>query len=89
MTVNNNISVNRKATFEYDLIEKKESKFSQIKIDVGLEDEYLEDLYINDFEKVCQKFNQKLIIGKHKGFDHGYYFIQSFIEDHIKYHISI
>ena len=71
------------------LIEKNERKFSQIKIDVGLEDEYLEDLYIKDFEKVCQKNKQKLIISKHKGFDHGYYFIQSFIEEHLKYHISI
>ena len=70
-------------------IEKTKKKFEQIKIDVGLDDEFLRDLFINEFEKSCKKVNQKLIIGKHKGFDHGYYFIQSFIEDHIKYHASI
>ena len=57
-----------------------------IKIDVGIDDEFLDDLYINDFKKICSQRNQQLIINKHTGYDHGYYFIQSFIEDHIVYH---
>ena len=61
----------------------------QIKIDVGLDDDFLDDLFINDFEKICVEKKQQLIINKHKGYDHGYYFIQSLIEDHIKYHASI
>ena len=71
------------------LVEKTKKKFKQIKIDVGLNDEFLNDLFISEFEKSCKKVDQKLITGKHKGFDHGYYFIQSFIEEHIKYHASI
>ena len=65
------------------------NKLDQIKIDVGLADEFLNDLFINDFEKICEKNSQKLIIKKHEGFDHGYYFIQSFINDHFKFHSSI
>ena len=61
----------------------------QIKIDVGLNDEFFNDLYISDFEKICEKQNQKLIINMHDGYDHGYYFIQSFIEDHFKFHSLI
>jgi len=61
----------------------------KIKIDVGLNDEFLKDLFISDFEEVCAKNNQKLIINKHKGYDHGYYFIQSFIRNHIEFHASI
>ena len=71
------------------LIQTKEKKFNEIKIDVGLNDEFLKDLFIDDLEEVCKKFKQKIIINKHTGFNHGYYFIQSFIEDHIKYHASI
>ena len=71
------------------LISKSNKKFESIKIDVGLNDEFLKDLYIDDFIKVCNKSGQNLFINKHTGYDHGYYFINSFIEDHIKYHASI
>tara|TARA_Y100000741_G_scaffold222717_1_gene169933 strand:+ start:518 stop:1342 length:825 start_codon:yes stop_codon:yes gene_type:complete len=69
------------------LIENSES-IEKIKIDVGLNDEFLDDLYLNDFEKVCSKNNQKLFVNKHHGYDHGYYFIQSFIKDHFEFHSS-
>ena len=65
------------------------NNLDHIKIDVGLNDEFLNDLYISDFENVCEKQNQKLLINKHIGYDHGYYFIQSFIEDHLNFHSSI
>ena len=32
-------------------MEKTKKKFKQIKIDVGLNDEFLKDLFIDDFEK--------------------------------------
>jgi len=70
------------------LIEKTEKKFEQIKIDVGLDDEFFNDLFIDDFQELCKKNNQNLTLNKHEGFDHGYFFIQSFIEKHIKYHAS-
>ena len=70
------------------LIQNNEN-LNSIKIDVGLADEFYDDLYINDFENICEKQNQKLIINKHKGYDHGYYFIQSFMEDHFNFHLSI
>ena len=60
-----------------------------IKIDVGLNDEFFNDLFISDFETICKKQNQKLIIKKHERYDHGYYFIQSFIEDHFNFHSLI
>ena len=71
------------------LIKNSKKKFGSIKIDVGLSDDFLKDLYIDDFIKACDKFGQKLIVSKHSGYDHGYYFINSFIEDHINYHVSI
>ena len=64
-------------------------KFESIKIDVGLSDDFLKDLYIDDFIKVCDETGQKLLLAKHQGYDHGYYFINSFIKEHIDYHVSI
>jgi len=71
------------------LIKNSKKKFESIKIDVGLSDDFLKDLYIDDFIKVCDETGQKLLVAKHPGYDHGYYFINSFIEDHINYHVSI
>ena len=65
------------------------NNLDHLKIDVGLSDEFLNDLYISDFENICEKQNQKLLINKHKGYNHGYYFIQSFIEDHLNFHALI
>ena len=63
-------------------------KFEDIKIDVGLDDEFLKELYLDDFEEACNSVDQKLSLNKHQGYDHGYYFIHSFIEQHIEYHAS-
>ena len=70
------------------LIKQSKKKFTDIKIDVGLDDEFLQDLYLDDFEEACNSADQKLSLNKHQGYDHGYYFIHSFIEQHIKYHTS-
>tara|TARA_Y100001970_G_scaffold207716_1_gene253127 strand:- start:306 stop:1133 length:828 start_codon:yes stop_codon:yes gene_type:complete len=70
------------------LIKHSKKKFTDIKIDVGLDDEFLQDLYLDDFEEACNSADQKLSLNKHQGYDHGYYFIHSFIEQHIKYHTS-
>jgi S-formylglutathione hydrolase len=71
------------------LIKNSNKKFESIKIDVGLNDDFLEDLYIDEFINACDETGQKLIASKHSGYDHGYYFISSFIEEHISYHVSI
>ena len=68
------------------LVKQSKKKFADIKIDVGLDDEFLKDLYIDEFEEACKSVDQKLTLSKHQGYDHGYYFIHSFIEKHIEYH---
>ena len=71
------------------LIKNSKKKFESIKIDVGLNDDFLKDLYIDDFVKESDEIGQKLIVAKHPGYYHGYYFINSFIEARINYHVSI
>jgi len=81
---------NETAWAEYDsssLVSK--SKFSnEILIDQGEEDEYLKagQLMPEEFEKGSQKSGQKLNLRMQKGYDHSYYFVSSFIRDHIEFH---
>ena len=58
-----------------------------ILIDQGLEDNFLKDqLFPDVFENSCQIAKQPLFLRQHEGYDHGYYFISTFIEDHILFH---
>lgn len=59
-------------------------------IDQGLADKFLtEQLYPHLFEQACVRAGQPLTLRRHAGYDHGYYFIASFIEDHLRYHAKL
>ncbi|MET3117490.1 S-formylglutathione hydrolase [Undibacterium sp. GrIS 1.8] len=61
-----------------------------ILIDQGLSDKFLaEQLLPEEFEMACKMANQPLTLRRHAGYDHGYYFITSFIEDHLRFHAAI
>ena len=56
-------------------------------IDQGLADPFLgEQLNPSAFEAACQKVNQPLTLRYHEGYDHGYYFIATFVDDHLRFH---
>lgn len=58
-----------------------------ILIDQGLADKFLVDqLRPEAFEEACMKVGQPLTLRRHEGYDHGYYFIQTFLEDHLRHH---
>jgi len=58
-----------------------------ILIDQGLDDPFLEEqLKPHLFEEACAAVGQKLDLRRHAGYDHGYFFIQTFMEDHIRHH---
>ncbi|MDY7578879.1 S-formylglutathione hydrolase [Herbaspirillum sp. RTI4] len=61
-----------------------------ILIDQGLGDKFLEaQLFPQHFEEACQRAQQALDLRLHARYDHGYYFIQSFMEDHLAFHARI
>lgn len=61
-----------------------------ILIDQGLDDPFLEEqLKPHLFEDACASVGQKLDLRRHSGYDHGYFFIQTFMEDHIRHHGQI
>lgn len=58
-----------------------------ILIDQGLADNFLaEQLYPEAFEQACEQAGQELTLRRHEGYDHGYYFISTFMEDHLAFH---
>uniref|UniRef100_UPI003F495FA3 S-formylglutathione hydrolase n=1 Tax=Cupriavidus yeoncheonensis TaxID=1462994 RepID=UPI003F495FA3 len=61
-----------------------------ILVDQGLADKFLaEQLKPEAFQRACERVLQPLILRRHEGYDHGYFFITTFIEDHIHFHASI
>jgi S-formylglutathione hydrolase len=58
-----------------------------ILIDQGLSDKFLaEQLRPHVFEQACGEAGQPLTLRRHAGYDHGYYFISTFIEGHLMHH---
>ena len=64
-------------------------KVQGMRIDQGLEDEFLPtQLCTEDFIETCRVTNQPIDVLFHKGYDHSYYFIASFIGEHIAHHAA-
>lgn len=60
-----------------------------ILIDQGLADKFLADqLHPEAFEAACAQTGQPLTLRRHEGYDHGYYFISSFVDDHLRHHAA-
>lgn len=59
-----------------------------ILIDQGLADKFLieRQLLPEAFEAACAAVGQPLSLRRQAGYDHGYYFIQSFMADHLRHH---
>ncbi len=58
-----------------------------ILIDQGLDDKFLaEQLHPEKFKAACEQVGQPLTLRMHAGYDHGYYFISTFMEEHLRFH---
>ncbi|MGS0893672.1 S-formylglutathione hydrolase [Burkholderia stagnalis] len=61
-----------------------------ILIDQGLADQFLANQLNPDvFEAACARAGQPLTLRRHPGYDHGYYFISTFIADHVAHHARV
>jgi S-formylglutathione hydrolase len=60
-----------------------------ILVDQGLADKFLPNqLHPDLFEAACASAQQPLRLRRHAGYDHGYYFIATFMDDHLRHHAS-
>jgi S-formylglutathione hydrolase len=56
-------------------------------VDQGLADPFLgQQLLPERLEQACAEKGYPLTLRRHPGYDHGYYFISTFIEDHLRHH---
>jgi S-formylglutathione hydrolase len=62
----------------------------EILIDQGLADQFLkEQLHPHVFEAACKERDIACRLDRHEGYDHGYYFISTFMEKHLRFHAGI
>ena len=60
-----------------------------ILVDQGLADKFLaEQLHPQALEEACAAVGQPLTLRRHVGYDHGYYFIASVVDDHLRHHAN-
>ncbi|NNF41011.1 MAG: S-formylglutathione hydrolase [Woeseiaceae bacterium] len=65
------------------------SLYGKILVDQGADDPYLaEQLRPDLFEAACAESGLSVAVRRHAGYDHGYYFISTFIEDHLTHHAA-
>ncbi|MEE8294664.1 MAG: S-formylglutathione hydrolase [Sphingomonadales bacterium] len=85
----------RRAWREYDASRviagiENAKKCPEILVDQGMADEWLEkELKVETLEAGAKKSGYPLNLRYHEGYDHGYYFIQSFMFDHFEHHEKI
>lgn len=76
----------------YDATErvKERQTGAHILIDTGDADQFLEEqLRPQVFIEACRKHGQKLTYRMQPGYDHSYYFVSSFIDEHIAHHAEV
>jgi S-formylglutathione hydrolase len=63
---------------------------SPLLVDQGLADQFLStQLFPEALESACKTSGLRLSLRRHQGYDHGYFFISTFVEDHLRHHDRI
>lgn len=88
----NYLGQDRAGWADYDATElvQRRATDQHILIDQGADDQFLEqELHPHLFEQACKSSGQELTLRHHEGYDHSYYFIQTFMADHLTHHAKI
>lgn len=88
----NYLGQDRSTWRSYDATELVQGRqFSRsILIDQGTSDKFLADQLLPEvFQTACESVGQPLTLRFQEGYDHSYYFIASFIEDHLRFHAEM
>ena len=83
------LGTDREAWRDYDASElvAQRAFHSPVLIDQGTADKFLvEQLHPETFAAAARQSGQAFELRMHAGYDHGYYFIQSFVADHLQWH---
>ncbi len=73
-----------------ELVKQRPRKDVTLLVDQGLGDKFLErELQPELLEAACKESGQPLTLRRHAGYDHSYYFISTFMGDHLRHHASV
>lgn len=85
------LGLDKKLWHKHDASElmKQATQFVPGKVDQGLSDDFItEQLKPEALTEAAKKNNYPLELNLHEGYDHSYYFISSFIEEHLRFHAN-
>lgn len=75
------------AAYDASLLMRARPFPKPVLVDQGLADQFLENqLHPQALETAAQASGQALRLRRHEGYDHSYWFIQSFVADHLVHH---
>ncbi len=58
----------------------------ELLVDQGAADPFLDQLRPDLLRAACEEAGQPLTLHEREGYDHGYFFVATFIEDHLRFH---
>lgn len=78
---------------QYDpcsIVATSEANYDDILIDVGDKDDFVSDgtLKVENFIEAAKAANKKVTLNIREGYDHAYWFVSSFMKDHIEFHAT-
>ena len=82
------LGADRERWRDYDATEVIRAKPSrhELLVDQGRADPYLAQLCPDELKEACRAAGQRLTYRERAGYDHGYYFVSTFIADHLRFH---
>jgi S-formylglutathione hydrolase len=87
--LNGYLGSDKKSWRKYDACALLEdgARLTELLVDQGTADQFLEtQLKPQLLERACAKAGIPLTLRMHEGYDHSYFFISTFIEDHLRWH---
>ena len=84
------LGADRERWREYDVCEqiRRARVMHELLVDQGTADPYLDKLRPDDLQRACAESGQKLTFRERAGYDHGYFFVGSFIGEHLQFHAA-
>lgn len=73
---------------DYDATEviRNSPSSHELLVDQGAADPFLDQLRPDLLREACEAAGQSVTLREHEGYDHGYFFVSTFIEDHLRFH---
>ena len=84
------LGADRQRWLAYDAVAVIRAKPSRhtLLVDQGAADPFLEQLRPDVLQQACREAGQQLTFRERAGYDHGYYFVSSFIAEHLRFHAN-